>query len=250
MAKKKRKPRTPAPPRTQQGASARKVQAPQVRKKQVDAAVRERRMRIALYALGGSGFVGIVAALIVILALGGKSQASNSNLNVNWPALTGVSHGKAPWQAEINDLSQRLQVIGVPELPQEGTVLHIHQHLDIFVNGKHVTVPFGIGITPPPNGFFAELHTHLTDGIIHVESATKREFSLGEFFAVWGVYMTKKCIGGYCAKSGSPLKFYVNGTKYTGNPDTLPLRKHDEIAVVYGKRPKKIPRSFNFPPGY
>ena len=95
--------------------------------------------------------------------------------------------------------------------------------------------------------FITELHTHTGEpNIIHVESATKRQYSLGEFFAVWGVYLSRRCIGGYCAKPGTRLKVYVDGQLYRGDPVTLPLKSHEEIAVVYGKPPKKIPSTYNF----
>src|SRR5437762_7857123 len=51
-------------------------------------------------------------------------------------------------------------------------------HLDIFVNGKHVTVPALVGIyangDTTQGGFFVELHTHDSSGIMHLE-APKRD---------------------------------------------------------------------------
>jgi hypothetical protein len=64
-------------------------------------------------------------------------------------------------------------------------VAHIHQHLDIYVDGRKVPVPALIGIDPAAG--FAPLHVHDTSGVIHVESPTVRSYTLGEFFAVWGV---------------------------------------------------------------
>jgi hypothetical protein len=205
-------------------------------------------MRYGLYGLGGLLVVGGAVALIVVFAFGGKK----TNVNVDFAALPGVSHSTAlPWTPEINDLAQRLQGIGLQALPQEALNFHIHQHLDIYINGKHVNVPKFIGIdTDPANQFITELHTHDTRGIVHVESATARDYSLGEFFAVWGVYLSKKCIGGFCAKPGTPLYFYVNGQRYSGDPVTLVLKPHEEIAIVYGKPPKQIPQNYKFPPGY
>jgi hypothetical protein len=248
VAKKKRKPRTPPPPRrpdTGKTASDRAVQAPQVRKKQRDPAAREKTKRYGLYGLAAVVVIGVAAALIAVFATGGSGGTSRAELNVNFKELPGISHGPAPWQAEINNLGQRLPLIGLHGLTQEGTVVHIHQHLDVYVNGRHITVPQGIGIIPSPT-LFAELHTHRPDGIMHVESATKRDFSLGEFFAVWGVFVSRKCIGGYCAKPGTPLNFYIDGKKFRGNPVTLVLKEHQEIAIVYGKPPKKIPSTYNF----
>ena len=73
-------------------------------------------------------------------------------------------------------------------------MIHIHQHLDIYVNGKKVTVPALVGIDTAGQ-FLTQLHTHDTTGILHVESPTKRSFRLGEFFGEWGVRLTSTCLG-------------------------------------------------------
>ena len=66
-----------------------------------------------------------------------------------------------PWDNGGTQLRARLKAIGLPPLPQEGTVIHIHQHLDLYVDGKKVTVPALIGIGESGGQpFFAELHTH------------------------------------------------------------------------------------------
>jgi hypothetical protein len=250
MAKKKRKPRTPPPPRSApRGASAaRTVQAPQVRKKQKqhDPAARERQKRYAIFGTGGALAVGIVIALIVVFAAGGGT--AKADLTVDYSKLPAVSHNPPPWPAEINNLQQRLSAMGLQILTVEGQAVHIHQHLSIFDNGKPVTVPQGIGIIPESstNALFSPLHTHDPTGIMHVESNTKRNFSLGEFFGVWGVYLSRKCIGGLCQKPGTPLKFYVDGRPFRGNPVTMELKEHQVIAIVYGKPPKKIPSTYNF----
>jgi hypothetical protein len=87
-----------------------------------------------------------------------------------------------------------------------------------------------------------ELHTHDTRGVIHIEAQKARGFVLGQFFAEWGVYLDSHCIGAYC----NGLKWYVNGKRQTGNPATLVLKAHEEIAIVVGKPPKKIPSSYAF----
>src|SRR5256885_11858256 len=49
------------------------------------------------------------------------------------------------------------------------TTLFRSQHLELYVDGRHVTVPALIGIGPG-GAFFASLHTHDTTGILHVRS--------------------------------------------------------------------------------
>jgi hypothetical protein len=118
--------------------------------------------------------------------------------------------------------------------------------MDVFVNGKHEPVPALIGIYD--GQFLTQLHTHDASGIMHVESPTKRTFTLGEFFGVWGVRLTDTCIGGYC-KPKVPWTMYVNGAPYTGNPSALILQRHQEIVFAVGKRPKTIPSSYTFTGG-
>src|SRR6266487_934917 len=102
--------------------------------------------------------------------------------------------------------------------------------------------------SPAQRRFFVELHTHDPSGIIHLEAPKKGVFTLGQFVGVWGVRLSKQCIGGYCAAPGKPLKFYVNGKRFLGNPNNIVLHQHDEYAIVYGKPPAKIPSTYDWGP--
>ena len=165
--------------------------------------------------------------------------------------LPGIQTGQAPWSPEIPNLRTRLQLLGLPALAAEGNVLHIHQHLDLVIDGATSTPPAGIGINEGA-GFISPLHTHDTSGIIHVESNVVRDFTLGEFFDIWGVLLTKDCIGGYCADATHTLKVYSNGNLISGNPRDLVLSPHQEIMVVYGNASStpSIVSSYTFPVGY
>jgi hypothetical protein len=50
----------------------------------------------------------------------------------------------------------------------EQTAYHIHAHLTIYMNGKQVAIPQGIGIASDQSCFYW-LHTHTSDGVIHIE---------------------------------------------------------------------------------
>jgi hypothetical protein len=161
--------------------------------------------------------------------------------------LPGIQTGNAPWTPATDTLKARLAAIGLPSLTAEGQALHIHQHIDIFVNGQVVTVPADIGIGPD---FLSPIHTHDSTGIIHVESPTIRTYRLGQFFDEWGVRFTPDCIGGYCASGSTTSKVYVDGKLTTGaDPRNLKLFAHEEIAIVYGTPPATIPASYTFPAG-
>jgi len=156
--------------------------------------------------------------------------------------LPGVRKIKAPWAPEFGHLDDRLAPIGLKALSNEALAYHIHQHLDIYLNGKHVSVPECIGILGCYKHFvyLTELHTHLTDGVIHNESESKRNYTLGEFFAEWGVFINKQCVGAYC----QGYKWYVNGKRQHGNPQDLVLKPRLEVVIAIGKQPKKIPSTY------
>ena len=50
------------------------------------------------------------------------------------------------------------------------------------------------------------------------------------------------CVATYC-EPATPVAVYVNGTKFTGDPATIPLSDLDEIAVVVGTPPAQIPNT-------
>jgi hypothetical protein len=166
--------------------------------------------------------------------------------------LPGLLKTPPPWDANTGKLQQRLRAIGLPALTAEGQVVHIHQHLDLFVDGKPVKVADNVGIDPN-GGFISPLHTHLeTADVIHVESPTQERFSLGQFFAVWGVRLDAKCLGGECAGHGTVLRAWVDGKPVAADPTRIVLAEHQEIVIAYGKQaqmPEPVPASYDFPSG-
>jgi hypothetical protein len=166
--------------------------------------------------------------------------------------LPGAQNGPAPWNAGGDQLQARLDAIGLPALLAEGTVLHIHQHLDLFVDGKRVTVPAGIGIDPGQQ-FISPLHTHDASGVLHVESDTPKTFTLGQVFGVWGVPLSKTLLGGMQAGGGKQIRTWVNGKPIAGDPSKIDLASHQEIVLAYGtaaQMPKPLPSRYSFPAGY
>jgi hypothetical protein len=180
------------------------------------------------------------------------ASASTGAPGTSAAALPGMSTALPPWPPETANLAARLQAIGLPILSAEGTVLHIHQHIDIYVDGLPVTVPADIGINVDQQ-YLSPIHTHDTTGIIHVESPTQRDFTLGELFDVWGVRFDAHCIGGACDGNGRTLTVYVNGELVTGDPRAVTLAAHQEIVVALGTPshlPSPVPSSYPFPAGY
>jgi hypothetical protein len=197
--------------------------------------------------IGGIVAVVVIVGVVlgVVLSRGGSSAAAiSSSSQISWNDIPGLQTGPPPWNSSSAVLGDRLQLLRLNALGQEGTVIHIHQHLDVFVNGKKVQVPALIGIDSSA-GFLTELHTHDTSGVLHVESATKRNYVLGQFFGEWGVKLTRNCLGRYCGA----LKWWVNGKRMIGNPAQLILKAHQEIVIATGKQPFSVPSSYKFPLG-
>jgi hypothetical protein len=215
----------------------------------------DRRWRLVM--AGAVTFV--VAAVIAIVALSGGDSTGGSgggapattDSAVSAPALPGAQTGPPPWTNGGTGLADRLRAIGLPALPEEGVALHIHQHLDLFANGRRVRVPAGIGIDPRLQ-FISPLHTHDTTGVLHVESPTATAFTLGQFFEVWGVPLSARQIGGLRVGGGKVLRAWVNGRPLAGDPAALRLASHQQIVLAYGtagQMPARPPSSFEFGPG-
>lgn len=201
------------------------------------------RTRILIIA-AGTVILGVAIAVSVGLARNGTSYPVP---RVPFAKLRGLHTGPPPWDNGDATLNQRLPFLSLNALSTEGKKLHIHQHLDLYVNGAKVTVPADIGIQlQVGKPYITELHTHRPDGILHVESPVIRDFVLGQFFGEWGVKLTRACLGVHCGA----VHWWVNGKPRAGNPSSLVLKAHQEIVVAFGQKPATVPASFVFPAGY
>ena len=183
-------------------------------------------------ALSIIAIVVVIVAAAVFLALKDSKPTETNN-------LFSVPQG--------NQLLSNMQKAGLPPLGAEGNALHIHQHLDITVNGQAIAVPpeLGVGTT-----FISPLHTHGADGILHVESPEIKDFMLGQFFDQWGIGLTDSCLGNYCADDSNKLLVAVNG-EIISNPREHILKSHDQIHILYGAKtmePQLI-KEYAFAPG-
>lgn len=132
-------------------------------------------------------------------------------------------------------------VDGVSCQKSEGSLFHIHAHLTVIVNGSLRQVPAEIGI---PGSCLYWLHTHASDGVIHIESPVRRVFTLGQVFDEWGQPLSQNRIG---PALGHVTALY-NGKVYLGNPRDIPLKAHSEIQLEVGT-PLVAPETFAFPNG-
>jgi len=203
--------------------------------------------------------VGAVAVSAVVSiaapATAGAPRASASSQSVQWPA---------PPPDRVIALAQ---AAGLEPEVRESLQHHVHAHLDVFVNGKRVVVPAGIGINIADPGVrkfvvdgstgyggisgcdvpcISPLHTHDVTGILHTESATPVDNTLGQFFTEWDVKLTPTCVATYCTPD-TRLALYVNGARQPfANAADVDLSDHKEIALVIGRAPARIPKTADF----
>ena len=124
----------------------------------------------------------------------------------------------------------------------EQLAYHIHAHLAVFVNGKQYAIPGGIGIPgsveyQTPRGPVAAggkciywLHTHAPDGIIHVESPTRRIYTLGNFFDEWHQPLGPTKVGTAKGK----IAAFMNGKLWSKSVRDIPLIPHADIQLEIG----------------
>jgi hypothetical protein len=133
-----------------------------------------------------------------------------------------------PWPAPADTVA-RIRQAGLQEASTEAFTLHIHSHLTVYVNGQFVVVPALIGIDPG-GAFISPLHTHASDGIVHIESPRKTDFHLTQVLTEWGV-------------SPDGFTAYINGVKQADVASVL-LADKTEIALIYGPVPDALPKAY------
>lgn len=184
---------------------------------------------------------------IAIAVAAGVFFFTNRNDTSSSPpgTLPGELTTEAPWPANGAKSAARATALG---LPPEGTTMHEHAVVQVFVHGKKEPVPTDIGINPA-KGTIQSIHTHDDTGLVHLESSQSREFTLGDFFGVWGVRFTPSCLGAYCNDGDNRLQVFVDGEEVTDSLHDVQLDDQTVIVVTYGtsaELPDPIPSSFDF----
>jgi hypothetical protein len=218
---------------------------------------RRRRIRILIGVPATIAVVVVVAVVAVLFANShGSSGTSAASSAMAAAERTGASGLNGPVLAGLDSAAQGSTVHGIQCSNGEQTVYHIHAHLAVFVNGAQRTVPYGIGIpggtaTPEATGgpyvgsgtCFYWLHSHDQSGVIHIESPVQKDYTLGDYFAIWGQPLTS----GRAGSATGALTVYVDGKRYAGDPASITLTAHKLIQIDVGK--DVPPQSFTFPAG-
>jgi hypothetical protein len=119
---------------------------------------------------------------------------------------------------------------------------HKHMLISIYSNGKRLGFPDGIGRVHAGCYHAYEAHVHDVTGIIHMESDTPKQFTLGSWFRLWNQPLGRDGVAGLAG----PVRFYVidNGTitRYDGDPAAIAMLPHREILIVSGSPLAVVPK--------
>jgi hypothetical protein len=75
------------------------------------------------------------------------------------------------------------------------------------------------------------LHTHASDGVIHIESPTKRIYTLGNFFDEWHQPLSRTQV----ASAKGKVSAFLNGKAWKQDPRSVPLLPHASIQLDVGE---------------
>ena len=189
-----------------------------------------------------AGLLGLLLLGVVVrMGIGSPPPGTAGSPSVTPAATAGVVD---PGVGDTPNGGHGQDVDGIKCETSEQVAYHIHAHLAIYVDGKPRQVPFGIGIPDPvtqqANGYpfvvsgkcFSWLHTHMSDGVIHVESPSQRGYTLGQFFDIWGQPLSATQAG---PVTGTVTAFY-RGKPYAGSDlRTIPLTAHADIQLDVGQ---------------
>ena len=159
------------------------------------------------------------------------------------PGPEGIPLEAGPALASAASTTPGGAVDGVKCAPIEQLVYHIHAHLQVYVHGQPRALPAAIGLIGPvaqqtPYGPFYGaqrcyfwLHTHASDGVIHIESPSVRVYTLGNFFDEWRQPLSRTQV----ADATGKVTAFLNGKPWTQNPRAIPLLPHASIQLDVGE---------------
>lgn len=166
-----------------------------------------------------------VLAAALIAGCGAKKETLGDTTAVAGP---GIRATPPRWTPEYAHLAQRIKQLGLPPVGKEK--VHHHALIHIYNDGLLVPVAPNIGIHKPA---YSSVHTHDSTGVIHMESDVPHDFTIGDFFAIWGVRFGNASLGSLVNDGDKKVHVYVNG-KPVASPVHYVMRDQDNIVVGYG----------------
>jgi hypothetical protein len=115
-----------------------------------------------------------------------------------------------------------------PNLPVPND-LHLHPELEIFLEGEKIAVPANMGLS---SDCHKALHTHDELGVIHIEPNHPGDFTLKNFFEVWGQPFSQNQILGKYAGASHEIIMTVDGAR-NYEYENLILKDKQKIKIEY-----------------
>ncbi len=198
--------------------------------------------------------IAVLAALALLAGCGSSSSSSSSASSSTTAAAATKTSAPVGFEGVPIESGADLaspgttgtgDVAGIKCGAPEQLAYHIHAHLAVYVGGQSRALPGGIGIPgsqvvqssegPVANGgqCIYWLHTHAPDGVIHIESPTRRVYTLGNFFDIWRQPLSANQVAGASGK----VTALVNGKPWTKSVRDLPLDSHTVVQLNVGSPP-------------
>ncbi len=199
----------------------------------------------------GRGLAACAAvAALVLPAACGSTQAPAPQTPSPPPAL--VAQARPIGRGPSFQPPARGPVVGACERtvgPRNGV------HVEVFAANRVVIVPAGIGTRPPRSvsagritsaRCYGDLVTLDPTGLVLVRPASHP--TIQNLFRAWGEPLSNKRLASFSAPADGRVAVFVDGHRWPGPPDKVPLTRHAEIVVEVG--PHVPPhRAYTFPPG-
>lgn len=207
-------------PRSAQAARRAAQQAAKEQQRRQEQRVAARTRSITLFSIIGA-IVVVVAVIVGAIYLNRNNNTTETIVNPSYPPVSGIYCSSG-----------------------EQLAYHIHAHVSIYINGKLNPIPQYVGIASDGSCLYW-LHTHYTDGIIHIESPTEHTYMFGNFLDEWSAHFSSL---GYPPELDltSGWQVWINGQPYTGNFRNIPLTAHQLITMAYDSQGVKPDTTYNW----
>jgi hypothetical protein len=169
-------------------------------------------------------------AAVLLAGCGEKKETLGDTSAVTGPGVRALAPPPPPWLPEYAHLAQRIKQRHLPPVDKEQ--FHTHALLHIYDDGILIPIAPNIGIDRARKAY-SSVHTHDSTGIVHMESKVRHNFTLGDFFAIWGVRFGNRSLGSLVNNGDKQVRVYVNG-KRIATPVNYVMRDKDNISIGYG----------------
>ena len=206
----------------------------------------------------------VIVSLVTVAVVLASSIPVYTYVNANAHTYTTVSPKQTPTipttpasaRPVVNPAYQPVDSVYCDQLEQ--TSLHHHVHLTVYIDGQNISVPQGIGIAADASGpiCFYWLHTHASDGIVHIEAPNQGNFTLKNFVDIWQLFAASNSQTNYPAQLSSSAGWtvYINGQQLNGDFSKVDISSnqawHEAITIMYNSPNVKPDTNYSWQAGF